>query len=75
MCPRPDVEVVRPYTPVDQSLTASSQETDLFLMVKVYPDGMFSSYLNTLHTGTSLSLSPPAQTVTYLGLARYACLC
>uniref|UniRef100_H3CBJ8 FAD-binding FR-type domain-containing protein n=1 Tax=Tetraodon nigroviridis TaxID=99883 RepID=H3CBJ8_TETNG len=44
-----DAELVRPYTPVDQSLTASPQETDLFLMVKVYPDGVFSSYLSALH--------------------------
>lgn len=51
--PPPDAELVRPYTPVDQSLTASSQETDLFLMVKVYPDGVFSSYLSALHIGRS----------------------
>lgn len=51
--PGPDAELVRPYTPVDQSLTASPQETDLFLMVKVYPDGVFSSYLSALHIGGS----------------------
>ncbi|TNN02072.1 cytochrome b5 reductase 4 [Takifugu flavidus] len=58
-----DAELVRPYTPVDQSLTAApqhpSEETDLFLMVKVYPDGMFSSYLNGLHVGDRLSVSGP----------------
>uniref|UniRef100_H2TL54 cytochrome-b5 reductase n=1 Tax=Takifugu rubripes TaxID=31033 RepID=H2TL54_TAKRU len=58
-----DAELVRPYTPVDQSLTAApqhpSEETDLFLMVKIYPDGMFSSYLNDLHVGDRLSVSGP----------------
>ena len=52
-CPRPDAELVRPYTPVGQSLTASSAETDLFLMVKVYPDGVFSSHLGALRVGRS----------------------
>uniref|UniRef100_A0A3P9JV83 Cytochrome b5 reductase 4 n=1 Tax=Oryzias latipes TaxID=8090 RepID=A0A3P9JV83_ORYLA len=37
-----DTEVVRPYTPVDQRLAAGpdppSQEPDLYLMIKVYPD-------------------------------------
>ncbi len=56
-CPYPDMEVVRPYTPVDQSLTAashpSSQESDLYLMIKVYPDGLLTSHLNSLHVGKS----------------------
>ncbi|CAF90242.1 unnamed protein product [Tetraodon nigroviridis] len=54
-----DAELVRPYTPVDQSLTASPQETDLFLMVKVYPDGVFSSYLSALHIGDRVLVSGP----------------
>lgn len=58
-CLYPETEVVRPYTPVDQNLAAasqnSSQESDLFLMIKVYPDGMLSSYLNSLHIGESQS--------------------
>lgn len=45
--------MVRPYTPVDQGLTASSQGTHLFFMVKVYPHGEFSSYLSALHVGRS----------------------
>lgn len=50
---------MRPYTPVDQNLAAasqhSSQESDLYLMIKIYPDGMLSSYLNSLHIGKSQS--------------------
>lgn len=59
LCSYPDTEVVRPYTPVDQSLAAasqhSSQESDLYLMIKVYPDGVLSSYLNGLPVGKSQS--------------------
>jgi len=54
----PDTEVVRPYTPVDQNLLAAShhslQESDLYLMIKVYPDGVFTPYLSSLHIGKSL---------------------
>lgn len=50
-----DTEVVRPYTPVDQRLAAGpdppSQEPDLYLMIKVYPDGVFTQHLNSLQTG------------------------
>ncbi|XP_045919941.1 cytochrome b5 reductase 4 [Micropterus dolomieu] len=46
-------EIVRPYTPVDQNLAAashnSSQESDLYLMIKVYPDGVLTTHLNSLH--------------------------
>lgn len=58
-----DTEVVRPYTPVDQNLAAashhSSQESDLYLMIKVYPDGVFTPHLNSLHIGDSISVSGP----------------
>lgn len=50
-----DTEVVRPYTPVDQSLSpsssSSSQESDLYLMIKVYPDGVLTPYVNNLQIG------------------------
>lgn len=53
-CFCPETEVVRPYTPVDQNLAvASSQESDIYLMIKVYPDGVFSKHLNNLHIGES----------------------
>ncbi|KAM9851616.1 cytochrome b5 reductase 4 isoform 2-T2 [Aulostomus maculatus] len=58
-----DTEVVRPYTPVDQDLSAgprpSSQEPDLYLMIKVYPDGVFSSHLDSLYAGDHISVSGP----------------
>ncbi|XP_026149560.1 cytochrome b5 reductase 4 [Mastacembelus armatus] len=58
-----DTEIVRPYTPVDQTLAAashhSSQESDLYLMIKVYPDGIFTQYLNNLQTGDRISVSGP----------------
>nr|XP_046255989.1 cytochrome b5 reductase 4 [Scatophagus argus]XP_046255990.1 cytochrome b5 reductase 4 [Scatophagus argus]XP_046255991.1 cytochrome b5 reductase 4 [Scatophagus argus] len=61
-----DTEVVRPYTAVDQSLAAasqpSSQESDLYLMIKVYPDGVLTSYLNSLHVGDHISVSGPEGT-------------
>ncbi|XP_040900633.1 cytochrome b5 reductase 4 isoform X2 [Toxotes jaculatrix] len=61
-----DTEVVRPYTPVDQSLTSaslrSSQESDLYLMIKVYPDGVFTQHLNSLQPGDHISVSGPEGT-------------
>ncbi|XP_008277742.1 cytochrome b5 reductase 4 [Stegastes partitus] len=61
-----DTEVVRPYTPVDQNLTGPSQhslqESDLYLMIKVYPDGVFTPHLNTLHIGDHISVSSPEGT-------------
>lgn len=48
---------MRPYTPVDQNLVAASnhstQESDLYLMIKVYPDGVLTTHLNSLHIGKS----------------------
>ncbi|XP_047217981.1 cytochrome b5 reductase 4 isoform X3 [Girardinichthys multiradiatus] len=56
-------EIVRPYTPVDQNLVAvspsSSHKSDLHLMIKVYPDGVFSPYLNSLQIGENISISGP----------------
>ncbi|XP_031729692.1 cytochrome b5 reductase 4 [Anarrhichthys ocellatus] len=76
VCPYPDTEVVRPYTAVDQNLAAASQESDLYLMIKVYPDGVFTPHLNSLHVGDCVSVSGPEGTfslrplrdVTYLYL-------
>ncbi|XP_077453760.1 cytochrome b5 reductase 4 isoform X2 [Stigmatopora argus] len=47
-----DVEVVRPYTPVDQGLSVgpnnSSENNNLSFMIKIYPDGVFTRHLNSL---------------------------
>ncbi|KAM4735856.1 cytochrome b5 reductase 4 isoform 2-T2 [Anableps anableps] len=59
-------EIVRPYTPVDQNLVASSppssHESDLYLMIKVYPDGVFTPYLNSLQIGENISIGGPEGT-------------
>ncbi|CAN9514186.1 unnamed protein product [Ophioblennius macclurei] len=61
-----DTEVVRPYTPVDHSLSAASQplpqDSDLYLMIKVYPDGALTPHLSSLHVGDHLSVSGPEGT-------------
>ncbi|XP_071390917.1 cytochrome b5 reductase 4 isoform X2 [Centroberyx affinis] len=58
-----DSEVVKPYTPVEQTLVAAShpstQGSDLFLMIKVYPDGLFTPHLNSLRIGDHISVSGP----------------
>nr|XP_020477316.1 cytochrome b5 reductase 4 isoform X2 [Monopterus albus] len=71
-----DTEVVRPYTPVDQTMATASQDPDLYLMIKVYPDGVFTQHLNNLRIGDHISVSGPEGTfsvrplcdVTYLYL-------
>ncbi|KAK2844085.1 hypothetical protein Q5P01_010744 [Channa striata] len=75
-----DTEVVRPYTPVHPNLGVasnySSKESELYLMIKVYPDGVFTQHLNNLHIGDHISVSGPEGTfsvrplrdVTYLYL-------
>ncbi|CAL8287408.1 unnamed protein product [Merluccius merluccius] len=61
-----EAEVVKPYTPVDQSLVPAdplvpdqTHGSDLFLMVKVYPDGLFTPHLNTLKIGDHMLVSGP----------------
>ncbi|KAJ3598656.1 hypothetical protein NHX12_002161 [Muraenolepis orangiensis] len=68
-----DAELVKPFTPVDRSLVPvdpvedplvrvspdENQGSDLFLMVKVYPDGVFTGHLNTLNIGDHLLVSGP----------------
>uniref|UniRef100_A0A8C5ET21 Cytochrome b5 reductase 4 n=1 Tax=Gouania willdenowi TaxID=441366 RepID=A0A8C5ET21_GOUWI len=58
-----DTEVVRAYTAVDQHLISasgnSSQESDLYLMIKIYPDGIFTPYLHSLQIGDHMSVSGP----------------
>lgn len=59
-------EIVRPYTPVERSLLAasppSSHEPGLYLMIKVYPDGVFTPHLNNLEIGENISVSGPEGT-------------
>ncbi|XP_035528872.1 cytochrome b5 reductase 4 [Morone saxatilis] len=73
-----DTEVVRPYTPVDESLVAasqhSSQESDLYLMIKVYPDGVFTPHLNNLRIGDQISVSGPEGTFSLRPLREIAYL-
>ncbi|XP_061633632.1 cytochrome b5 reductase 4 isoform X2 [Phyllopteryx taeniolatus] len=60
-----DIEVVRPYTPVDQSLSVGpnpSEKTNLYLMIKVYPDGVLTQHLNSLYIGDHVSVSGPEGT-------------
>lgn len=57
-----DAEVVRPYTAVDHTLQTpqdSSQDPDLYLMIKVYPDGLFTPHLHSLWPGDPISVSGP----------------
>lgn len=57
-----DAEVVRPYTPVEQTLWTpqdSAQDPDLYLMIKVYPDGLFTPHLHSLQPGVTISVSGP----------------
>ncbi|KAK7885900.1 hypothetical protein WMY93_025521 [Mugilogobius chulae] len=57
-----DVEVVRPYTPVDRTLWTpqdSEPDPDLYLMIKVYPDGLFTPHLHQMSPGDSISVSGP----------------
>lgn len=57
-----DTEVVRPYTPVDRTLWIppdSAQDPDLYLMIKVYPEGLLTPQLLSLQPGGSVSVSGP----------------
>ncbi|XP_055781438.1 cytochrome b5 reductase 4-like [Salvelinus fontinalis] len=61
-----DSEVVKPYTPVEETLvpatldsTQGTAATDIFLMIKVYPDGVLTQHLNNLNIGDHLSVSSP----------------
>ncbi|KAI9999687.1 hypothetical protein NQD34_011530 [Periophthalmus magnuspinnatus] len=57
-----DAEVVRPYTPVDRTLWTpqdSAPDSDLYLMIKVYPDGLFTPHLHLMNPGDSISVSGP----------------
>ncbi|XP_007543123.1 cytochrome b5 reductase 4-like [Poecilia formosa] len=42
--------------------SSSSHESYLYLMIKVYPDGVFTPYLNSLQMGENISVSGPEGT-------------
>ncbi|KAJ8290870.1 hypothetical protein GJAV_G00018630 [Gymnothorax javanicus] len=58
-------EVVKPYTPVDRTLTPHSQsssereQSTIFLMIKIYPDGALTPFLDSLNIGDYVSISGP----------------
>ncbi|XP_027005817.2 cytochrome b5 reductase 4 [Tachysurus fulvidraco] len=57
-------EVVKPYTPVDQILmpqiqSSNTLSSEVYLMIKVYPDGVFTQHLDNLDIGASVSMSGP----------------
>ncbi|XP_061675147.1 cytochrome b5 reductase 4 isoform X2 [Syngnathoides biaculeatus] len=60
-----DLEVVRPYTPIDQSLSVGpnpQEKTNLYFMIKVYSDGVLTQHLNSLYIGGHVSVSGPEGT-------------
>ncbi|XP_062395206.1 cytochrome b5 reductase 4 [Sardina pilchardus] len=60
-----DSDVVKPYTPVDHTLLPDCPAAEgdsahrLFLMIKVYPDGLLSSHVDGLRIGDALAVSSP----------------
>ncbi|XP_041043118.1 cytochrome b5 reductase 4 isoform X2 [Carcharodon carcharias] len=60
-----DVEAVRPYTPVLPSLYAEPKDdgltcTNIYLMIKIYPDGLLTPHIDKLQIGNCVSMSSPA---------------
>uniref|UniRef100_UPI00398E52EA cytochrome b5 reductase 4 isoform X1 n=2 Tax=Pristiophorus japonicus TaxID=55135 RepID=UPI00398E52EA len=59
-----DVEVVRPYTPVLPSLYPEPKDddhtcTNIYLMIKIYPDGLQTPLIDKLQIGDCVSMSGP----------------
>ncbi|XP_069743553.1 cytochrome b5 reductase 4 isoform X2 [Narcine bancroftii] len=59
-----DVQVVRPYTPVLSSLYPEARNENqtcpyIFLMIKIYPDGLLTPIIDKLQIGDSVFLSSP----------------
>ncbi|XP_007249641.2 cytochrome b5 reductase 4 isoform X1 [Astyanax mexicanus] len=56
-------DIVKPYTPVDEVLrplkNSNTTSTNIYFMIKVYPDGVFTPYLDNLDIGASVSISSP----------------
>ncbi|XP_059501246.1 cytochrome b5 reductase 4 isoform X2 [Stegostoma tigrinum] len=59
-----DTEVVRPYTPVLPTLYVEPKDdsctwTCIYLMVKIYPDGLLTPLIDKLQIGDCISVSGP----------------
>ncbi|XP_059838322.1 cytochrome b5 reductase 4 isoform X2 [Hypanus sabinus] len=59
-----DVEVIRPYTAVLPALYPEPKNDDqsyanIYLMIKIYPDGLLTPIIDKLQIGDSVSLSSP----------------
>lgn len=61
-----DIEMVKPYTPVFSSLQYNSQVPSsmadarkIFLMIKIYPNGVFTQHIDSLQIGDDLYMSSP----------------
>nr|XP_055067145.1 cytochrome b5 reductase 4-like isoform X1 [Misgurnus anguillicaudatus] len=57
-------DVVKPYTPVDQTLMSPIQSSAengsyIHLIIKVYPDGVLSPHITNLPTGATLLIGGP----------------
>ena len=55
--------VVKPYTPV----TSEDDKGYMDLIIKVYPDGKMSSYIDTLAIGDTLAVRGPSGKIRYHG--------
>ncbi|KAM4692862.1 cytochrome b5 reductase 4 [Discoglossus pictus] len=59
------IEIVKPYTPVSHSLMPDplrlpyTNDRYIYTMIKIYPDGSFTSQIDLLTTGDYISVSNP----------------
>ncbi|XP_072264692.1 cytochrome b5 reductase 4 [Pyxicephalus adspersus] len=59
------VEVVKPYTPVSQTLVSEPQQKSdykkkfIYIMIKIYPNGSFTPLLDNMEIGDDILLSNP----------------
>ncbi|XP_039603800.1 cytochrome b5 reductase 4 isoform X1 [Polypterus senegalus] len=56
-----DGEIVKPYTPVCETLISKDTECDknIFLIIKIYCNGIFTSHIANLQPGDTLYMSNP----------------
>ncbi|KAM9316615.1 cytochrome b5 reductase 4-like [Gastrophryne carolinensis] len=66
--PLPGVELVKPYTPVYQTLVPQSPQTSqasqknerfLYIMIKIYPNGSFTPLIDKMNIGDHILVSNP----------------
>ncbi|XP_018412128.1 PREDICTED: cytochrome b5 reductase 4 [Nanorana parkeri] len=59
------VDVVKPYTPVSQTLESDQQQTShnnekcVYIMIKIYPNGSFTPMLDNMQIGDFILMSNP----------------